>query len=260
MDGASGSNQPRLSVAIITLNEEANLGRTLQSLTFADEVVILDAGSTDRTTAIAAEYNARIFIQPWKGFAGQKNAALDKCTGDWILSLDADEVVTPELAQSIIKLLQGTPAHAAYFVGRRNLFLGRWLKHGGYYPDRKLRLLRNGSARFEGRAVHETLQFTGSTGTLAGDLLHYAYPTLQLYIEHMNRYSSLAAAQYAGTAPQLSSLEFLNGVVLNPVATFVYNYIVRLGMLDGREGLLQHLYHSAYVSWKYAKAWEAGRK
>lgn len=260
MDGASGSSRPRLSVAIITLNEEANLARTLQSLTFADEVIILDAASTDRTAAIAAEHKARFFTGPWKGFGTQKNAALDKCTGEWVLSLDADEVVTPELAASIQKLLDGEPAHAAWFVSRRNLFLGRWMKHGGYYPDRKLRLLRNGSARFEERAVHETLQFTGSTGNLEGDLVHYAYPTLRLYIEHMDRYSTLAAQQFEKRSTSLSAFNFLSGVLLNPVATFFYNYIVRLGVFDGREGLLQHLYHSVYVSWKYAKAWEAGRK
>ena len=260
MHGVSESNRQRLSVAIITLNEEANLARTLQSITFADEIVVLDAGSTDRTTAIAAEYGAHFFVEQWKGFGAQKNAALEKCSHGWILSLDADEVVSPELADSIRKLLEGTPRHAAYFVSRRNLFLGRWMKHGGYYPDRKLRLIRRGSARFEERAVHETLQFTGSTGVLAGDLIHHAYPTLAGYIEHMNRYSTLAAEQSGKKKSILSLVQFVTGVLLNPFATFIYNYIIRLGLLDGREGLLQHLYHSVYVSWKYAKIGEAGRK
>lgn len=260
MDGASESNRPRLSVAIITLNEEANLARTLASLTFADEVIILDAGSTDRTAAIAAEHGAHFFVEQWKGFGAQKNAALGKCTGEWVLSLDADEEVSPQLSASIRTTLDGKLAHAAYFVARRNLFLGRWMKHGGYYPDRKLRLIRRNSAAFEERAVHETLRFTGSTGTLEGDLIHHAYPTLELYLEHMERYSTLAAMQYLKKNSTASFPKFLNGVVLNPLATFFYNYILRLGLLDGREGLLQHIYHSVYVSWKYAKAWEAGRK
>jgi glycosyltransferase involved in cell wall biosynthesis len=259
MSGVSeSSNRPRLSVAIITLNEEANLARTLASVTFADQIVILDSGSTDRTAAIAAEHNASFFTEPWRGFGAQKNAALKKCNGDWILSLDADEVVSPELTQSIRKLLGTSTDHAAYFIARRNLFLGRWMKHGGYYPDRKLRLLRRDAAFFEERAVHETLQFSGNTGTLAGDLIHHAYPSLQVYIEHMDRYSTLAIAKQLNQ--RSSILSFLNGVVLNPLATFFYNYIVRLGIRDGREGLLQHLYHSVYVSWKYAKAWEAGRQ
>ncbi len=254
------SKRPRLSVAMITLNEEANLARTLRSVDFADEIIILDAGSTDLTANIAADFNAQFFHEPWKGFAAQKNAALAKCTGDWILSLDADEEVTAELRAAIEALLAGTPSHAAYFVARRNLFLGRWMKHGGYYPDRKLRMLRNGSAAFAERAVHETLAFTGSTGILGGDLVHHAYPDLQLYLEHMDRYSSLAAEQYLKTHPQTSLLAFLNGVAINPVVTFAYNYGLRLGLLDGREGLLQHLYHSVYVSWKYAKAWERSRR
>lgn len=249
-----------LSVAIITKNEEANLPRTLASVRWADEIVILDSGSTDRTEAIAREFGARFCDEPWKGFGAQKNSAIAKCTGDWVLALDADEEVSAELAREIQALLAGSPQHAGYFLARRNFFLGRWIRRGGYYPDPKLRLFRRGSAQFEERAVHETMRCSGSAGQLRGDLLHHAYPTLDAYIEHMNRYSALGAEQAVARGKiSRSTLAFLWNVFVVPVATFKYNYFLRLGFLDGREGFLLHLYHSAYVSWKYAKAWERSR-
>jgi hypothetical protein len=143
---------------------------------------------------------------------------------------------------------------------RRNFFLGRWIRHGGYYPDPKLRLFRRGGAQFEERAVHETIRRSGPAGRLRGDLIHHAYPTLDAYIEHMNRYSALGATQAVARGKTSRSIfTFLWNVFVIPVATFKYNYFLRLGFLDGREGLLLHLYHSVYVSWKYAKAWEKGQ-
>src|SRR6185312_14385982 len=173
-----------LSVAIITLNEERNLARTLASVRFADEIVIVDSGSTDRTLEIAREYSARVLPLPWRGFAAQKNYALDQCTGDWVLSLDADEELTPELQDQIRILLATHPPCDAYYLPRRNLFLGRWIKHGGFYPDAKLRLFRRGTTSFEERPVHEIVRVQGSTGTLDHDLIHHAYPTLHTYLEH----------------------------------------------------------------------------
>jgi glycosyltransferase involved in cell wall biosynthesis len=250
-----------LSIAIITLNEEANLPRTLASVAWADEIVVVDSGSTDSTRAIAQAQGARFVVGPWHGFAAQKNFALSLCTADWILSLDADEVVTPELAASIRKAVDAGSPRTAYSVARRNLFLGRWIRHGGYYPDRKLRLFRRGQATFRETPVHETVEFGGRVETLSGDLLHDAYPTLESYLEHMQRYSTLGAgiAMQRGRSGQTLP-GFLNGVLVKPIATFLYNYVLRAGFLDGREGLLLHLYHSAYVSWKYAKAWELARR
>lgn len=249
-----------ISVAIITKNEEANLRRTLQSVRWASETVIVDSGSTDRTPEIAREFGAKFMVEPWRGFGAQKNFAIALCTGEWVLALDADEEVSPDLAQEIQTLLAGTPDRDAYFLPRRNFFLGRWIRHGGYWPDPKLRLFRRGAAQFEERAVHETMQFSGPTGRLRGHLLHHAYPTLDSYIEHMNRYSTLGAGQaLANGKSSRGLLPFLWNVYVNPAATFQYNYILRGGFLDGREGLLLHLYHSVYVSWKYAKAWEQGR-
>ncbi len=249
-----------LSVAIVTLNEEANLLRTLASVAWADEIVIVDSGSTDDTRAIAQSYGARFITEPWRGFAAQKNFALSLCTSEWLLSLDADEAVTPELAASLQETIAASPSHTAYAVRRRNFFLGRWMRHGGYYPDAKLRLFPRGQGVFQETPVHETAAFAGTVHTIDGDLLHHAYPTLGSYLDHMQRYSTLGAdIAVARGRTGHGLLSFVNGVLLNPLATFIYNYVLRAGFLDGREGLLLHLYHSAYVSWKYAKAWERTR-
>ncbi|MGC2404253.1 MAG: glycosyltransferase family 2 protein, partial [Acidobacteriaceae bacterium] len=157
----------------------------------------------------------------------------------------------------IRELLEQDPPFDGYRLPRRNLFLGRWMRYGGFYPDRKLRLFRRGAAEFEVRPVHETLHFVGNAGQLKGDMVHDAYLTLEAYIAHMDRYSSLGAGYAVRQGKNCHALwPFLVNVVANPVATFIYNYFFRLGFLDGREGLLLHLYHSVYVSWKYAKAWE----
>ncbi|HEV2275393.1 MAG TPA: glycosyltransferase family 2 protein [Acidobacteriaceae bacterium] len=249
-----------LSVAIITRNEESNLERTLGAISWADEIVIVDSGSSDRTQEIARRFHARFFEEEWKGFARQKNSALDKCTSDWVLSLDADEAPSDQLAKEVWEVLHDEAALDGYSIPRRNLFLGRWIRFGGFYPDPKLRLFRRGSAEFERRPVHEKVHFVGKAGLLKGDLVHYAYPTLGSYIEHMDRYSTLGASLAADAGIRsLGPVSFLVNVVLNPIATFIYNYILRLGFLDGREGLLLHMYHSVYISWKYAKAWEMSR-
>src|SRR6202050_1838332 len=185
-----------LSVAIITRNEEANLGRTLGSVAWADEIVVVDSGSDDRTEEIARNFRSRFFLEEWKGFAAQKNSALEKCSCDWILSLDADETLSDELAKEIWELLDSDPPFDGYALPRRNLFLGRWMRFGGFYLDPQLRLFRRAAAELEPRPLHETLHFVGKAGRLSGDIVHDAYPTMAAYIEHMDRYSSLGA-EYA---------------------------------------------------------------
>ncbi len=283
-----------LSVVVITKNEETNIGRTLASVVnLADEVIVVDSGSTDRTLEIARSFGSKVkvFVEEWKGFARQKNSAIEKASGEWILSLDADEEVSAELAAEIRANLQppdtrtieryarrtddiveATQAYEeehgrtiadtkngmffAFFVPRKNFFLGRWVRFGGFYPDRKLRLVRRDIARFEDRAVHEDIKVAGPAGALRNPLLHHAYPTLTSYIEHMDRYSSLGAQM--AVEKDRSGFSLMD-VVVRPVATFFYNYVLRRGFLDGREGLLLHLYHATYVSWKYAKVWELSR-
>lgn len=249
-----------LSVCIITLNEEANLGRTLQSVqAIADEIIVVDSGSTDATVSIAQSFGAKVFVEPWKGFPRQKNSSLQKAGCDWILSLDADEELSPELAASIKTLLDSgsAPQFNGYTMNRRNLYFGRWIKHSGYYPDPKLRLIKRGSAEFELRDVHEDLKMPGPLGHLHGDMIHHAYPTLESFIEHANRYSSLGAGMVA--RERKVGFSFVN-IVLRPAVRFFWSYIFRGGFLDGREGLMVLMTHAAYVSWKYAKAWEISRK
>ncbi|HVJ04264.1 MAG TPA: glycosyltransferase family 2 protein [Candidatus Saccharimonadales bacterium] len=250
-----------LSIAVVACNEAANIGRTLESVKWADEIVVVDSGSTDDTIKIAESYGARVISEPWKGYGGQMNSALDHCRSEWLFSLDADEVMTPELAGEIRTLLAGEPKFDAYWTPRLNLIFGRWIRHGGFYPDRKLRLFRKGVARLEENTEpHTTPKTTVPTGKLKHDLLHYQYPTVALYIEHMDRYSSQSVPLVLRKGRTSRSLAaFVFNIVVNPTAMFLKNYIFRLGFLDGREGLLVNLYHSAYVSWKYAKAWERSR-
>ena len=254
--------RPRLSVAIVAKNEEANLRRTLPSVaSLADEIVLVDSGSTDGTVALAQSFGVRVLHQEWRGYGAQVNNALRACTGEWVFSLDADEAFSPALADEIKQLLNQQPAYAAYWTPRLNYFLNRPMLHGGLYPDRKLRLFRKGIAwAREDTEPHATPKYEGRTGRLKNNLLHYAYPTLTAYLEHMNRYSSASVPLVLERGRRSRSLPaFLWNTILNPLATFAYNYGLRGGFLDGREGLLLHLYHSCYVSWKYSKAWEQAR-
>jgi glycosyltransferase involved in cell wall biosynthesis len=248
-----------LTVAIVAMNEEANLGRTLASVRWADEIVLVDSGSTDRTCDIAREYGAKVITKSWEGFLVQKNFAFENSAQDWILSLDADEEVTPELREEICQAIGKPTAVSGYWIPRKNLFMGKWIKYGGFYPDPKLRLFRRGRAAMTGSEPHpriDMVEATDSTAHLNNAMIHYAYPTLSGYLDHMNSYSSTGAR--AASAKGHRGFNILN-IVVRPLATFVYNYFVRLGFLDGREGLLLHLYHSVYVSHKYAKAWELAR-
>jgi glycosyltransferase involved in cell wall biosynthesis len=273
----------KLSVCIITLNEEANISRTLKSVQplVADgqgEIIVVDSGSTDKTVEIAKSLGAKVFVEPWKGFAAQKNSALDKAQGEWVFSLDADEEVTNELAKAISLSLEflekkelnngdGYWLHNqvgikdpdrtdGFTIRRRNFFLGRPLRWGGFYPDAKLRLVRRPLAKFESRSVHEDMMIMSEPAEIWTPILHHAYPTLSGYIEHMNKYSSLGAEMEIEKGRGGFSL--IN-IVIRPWLTFIYNYFSRLGFLDGKEGLLLHIYHAVYVSWKYAKVWELGR-
>lgn len=249
-------------MVLITHNEEGNLPRTLQSVMplvrdGRGEIIVVDSGSTDGTVEIAQSYGAKVSVETWKGFAAQKNSAIDKASMDWVLQLDADEVLEPELAGEIEVALQSDSGVRGFWIPRKNFFLGRWIRHGGFYPDPKLRLVRHGAGLFEECGAHPTMKVSGPTGKFSHALLHDAYPTLRGYIDHMNSYSSMGA-EVAVTRGR-RGFSFAD-IVIRPTLTFIYNYFVRLGFLDGREGLLLHLYHSVYVSWKYAKAWELARK
>src|ERR1700679_2821816 len=220
-----------LSVALITLNEEDNLSRTLASVRFADEIVVVDSGSTDRTVEIAKSFKTKVFLEDWKGFALQKNSAIDKCTGTWVLSLDADEELTEELQAEIRSMLEvderTAPAVDGYRLRLRHVFLGRWMRYGGYYPDLKLRLFRrvtgSGATHFTDRPVHESVTVAGRVETMEKDFLHHGYPNLEVYLEHMNRYSTLGARIVAEKGKISRSLPaFFWNAVFGPKLTFFY--------------------------------------
>jgi len=250
-----------ISVAIVAMDEETNIGRTLASVRWADEIVLVDSGSKDRTCEIAREHGAQVTVEPWRGYVAQKQFAIELCTKDWVLLLDADEEVSPGLAEEIRAAIARPEAASGYRLPRKNLFLGRWIRHGGFYPDPKLRLFRRGQGFVTGHDPHDRCELKPNPPQriqqFTNPLIHYTYPTLTLYLNHMNRYSSLGAQ--LAIAKGHRRFSFIN-IVLRPLGTFVYNYFIRLGYLDGREGLLLHLYHAGYVSWKYAKAWELSRK
>jgi len=249
---------PKLSVAIITYNEEANIRRTLESVTWADEIVVVDSGSTDGTLTICREYTDKIIHQDWLGFAMQKNAAIDRTTGDWVLSLDADEPIEPLLAREIRDIMASSAAQDGYLIPRRTFFLGKEIRHGGWYPDYNLRLFRNGRGRFEDRVVHEAIRVQGTVGRTGYAILHYAYPDLASYMSSINKYSSLAVSVMAERGIGGFKTTWVN-ILLRPLFTFLLRYIFRMGFLDGKHGLVLNIYHSYYVFAKYAKAWEFAR-
>lgn len=252
----------KFSIALITLNEEATLPSTLESIMplvrdGRGEIIVVDSGSTDRTVEIAKSFGAQVFSESWKGFAAQKNSAMEKGSGEWVLQLDADEALEPQLNQEVLSSIEADGNKVGFYIPRKNFFLGRWIKHGGFYPDPKLRLIRRGAGKFEEYGAHPTIKVNGPTGELQHALIHNAYPTLRGYIDHMNSYSSSGAELAVANGHR--SFNLLN-IVVRAKLTFIYNYFVRLGFLDGREGFLLHAYHAVYVSWKYAKAWELSRK
>ncbi|MBI4637827.1 MAG: glycosyltransferase family 2 protein [Candidatus Rokubacteria bacterium] len=242
----------RLSVVVIAWNEEERLRDCLGSVGWADEVVVVDAESGDKTVQIAREFTDHVLIRPWGGFADQKNFALGQASGDWVLSLDADEEVSPELREEIVALLLGGAAHDGYAIPRRNLFWGAWVRHGRLYPDWQLRLFRRGHGRFVPRAVHESAQVDGPVGRLRSPLLHRSYRDVSDFLERMNRYSSLAAEE-AVRAGQRASVRDL---VLRPLGRFVSMYLVSGGCLDGWRGFLLAVLYSYYVFIRTAKIWE----
>jgi glycosyltransferase involved in cell wall biosynthesis len=248
-----------LSVAIITYNEQANIRRTLESVKWAGEIIVVDSGSTDDTVSICREYTDKVFHRDWQGYGNQKNFAIDQSSGEWVLSLDADEPVEPALADEIRVIISKPGSLDGYRIPRKTFFLGRWIRHGGWYPDYNLRLFRKGKGRFDERMVHEAVRVEGTIGRTRHAIEHYAYPDLESYLSTINKYSSLAVRVMAQKKIDPFKTSWIN-ILFRPMFTFLLKYFFRLGFLDGKHGLVLNLFHAYYVFAKYAKAWEHRQK
>jgi glycosyltransferase involved in cell wall biosynthesis len=244
---------PKLTVTVITRNESANLGAALASVSWADEIVVVDSESTDDTAAIARQHSARVETRPWPGYSAQKNYAASTASHDWILSLDADERVTPALAAEIRALLAAEPARRGYRVPRISHYLGRWIRGTDWYPDYQLRLYDRRAAEWNGRRVHESVRLSaGEPGQLKHDLQHYPYRDISDHLATIDRYTTLAAEQIQaeGRTPSLAAVAF------HPPFAFFRNYVLRGGFRNGGAGLIVSVLNSYYVFLKLAKARE----
>jgi glycosyltransferase involved in cell wall biosynthesis len=247
---------PSLSVIVITCNESARLRACLESVAFADELVVVDSGSTDDTVAIARAMGARVLETPdWPGFGPQKNRALDLATGDWIFSIDADERVTSRLRAAIESAIaQG--GFPGYSVSRYSSYCGQYMNHSGWYPDRVVRLVRRGSGRFSDSLVHESLCVQGAVGRLEGELLHESYSDFDSVLDKINRYSSAGAQGLHNRGVRGSFGKALG----HGLWAFLRTYVFKRGFLDGRLGLALAISNAESTYYRYLKLWLMQRK
>jgi len=238
---------PRVSVIIIALNQEDNIVPCLETVRWADDIVIVDSGSEDRTLERARDFTDRIFTISWPGFGAAKNYALDQARGDWIFSLDTDERVSEALREEILAAVRTDGQFAGYKVPRKNYFGGRWVKRLGWYPDYTLRLFQKGNGRFRERAVHEEVLVNGPVGFLQHPLDHYSYDSVSDYLARQDRYARLAAQEMLreGRQPRAGELFW------RPCSHFFKLYVLRLGFLEGRLGYTLALLSSLYNFLKY---------
>jgi (heptosyl)LPS beta-1,4-glucosyltransferase len=241
-----------VSVTIITRNESANIAAALESVAWADEIIVVDAESTDNTVDIARRYTSSVIVRPWPGYVAQKNFAAEQAAHDWILSLDADERVTPALAAEIRRVMERPPAAAGYRIPRVTYHLGRWIRSTDWYPDSQLRLYDRRRARFTGRYVHESVKADGPVANLQNELQHFAYRDIAHHLQVMDRYTTLAARQMFEEGRRASWVD----VLIHPRLAFLRNYLLRGGFRDGMPGLIVSVMNSYYVSLKFAKLWE----
>jgi glycosyltransferase involved in cell wall biosynthesis len=240
----------KISATIITYNEERNIARALESLRCADEVLVVDSGSSDRTLEIAEKLGAKVIDSPWPGYAKQKNLAAERASNDWILSIDADESLSEALEAEIWRLKKNGPQFDAYTMPRLARYLGRWIHHSGWYPDRKVRLYDRKNAEWVGEFVHESVRVKGRIGHLESNLLHFTCESLSEHLKTMDRYTTLAAEQLLASKQNPS----WGRLVFEPPWTFCRTYFLELGFLDGVEGLAIANMAALYNFVKYAKA------
>jgi glycosyltransferase involved in cell wall biosynthesis len=246
----------KLSVCIITFDEARNIRDCLESVKWADEIVVVDSGSTDATLEICRAYTDRIFVLDWAGNVAQKNRAVDHATNEWVLSIDADERVSPRLRAEIEGILAADPEHAGYTMPRLTWYVDRWIRHGTWYPDRKLRLFARSRGRFTGLDPHDRVEVRGTVGRLANDLLHYSYRDIAHHVDRSNRYTTTMAAFKEARGVRFP----LGRMVCYPPAKFFKMYVLRQGFRDGVSGFVVAVLGSVYEFLKYAKLWELKRK
>jgi glycosyltransferase involved in cell wall biosynthesis len=248
--------RPGVSAIVITRNEERNIAGCLASVSWADEIVVVDAESADRTSELARAFTQNVIVAPWEGFAAAKNLALRHTTCEWAFWIDADERASPELGKEVAGLVRGEGAapHDGYEVARRAFFIGKWIRHCGWYPGYVVRLFRKGAGVFTRTRVHERLELRGSTGRLSNDLEHYTDETLYHYFTKLNSYTTLAAQDANEGGKRSSVLDLL----ARPAYMFFRMYFLRLGFLDGAHGLTLSLLSASYVFAKHAKLRELG--
>jgi len=243
---------PKCSVTIITLNEAEHIGAAIDSVTWADEIVVVDCGSGDATTEIARAKGATVVHRDWSGWIDQKNFAAERAANDWIFSLDADERVPQPLAGEIRELLSGEPPMRGYRVPRVTFHLGRWIRTTDFYPDYQTRLYDRRAARWRGKYVHESVSVDGPVGRFRHDLEHYSFRDLRDHLDRVNRYTTLAARQMHEGGRRAGLFD----LVIHPPAAFLRNYLLRLGILDGTPGLIISVINTYSVFLKFAKLWE----
>ena len=250
---ANREGDSRIAVVIITKNEEQNIGACLESVQWADEKIVIDAESRDRTVELARACGAKVSVRPWPGFGLQKNFGMEQASSDWILILDADERVTDELRREISDCLNGwtTGAPVAYRIPRRNFFYGAWVRGGGVYPDYQVRLFRRGMARYNDVAVHENLLVDGEIGTLAGHLDHYTERSIHDHFRKFGLYTTLAAQEKSKSVQEVRAADLL----VRPLVVFFKTYLAKEGYRDGVRGLIVCTFASMYTFVKYAKLW-----
>ncbi|MBI3398713.1 MAG: glycosyltransferase family 2 protein [Deltaproteobacteria bacterium] len=245
----------KLSVTIITLNEESNIRLCLESVKWADEILVSDSGSSDKTVEICKEYGAKVFIDQWLGFGKQKNLIAGRAQNNWILNIDADERITPDLRAEIETALSNGE-YQGYYISRKNFFGDTWIRHCGWHPDYNLRLYRKDKGRFNERDVHEAVQIDAKAGYLKAPLEHYTYKNISDYLRRMDRYSTLAAEEMLKNGKSAGLLD----LTFRPCFTFFKIFFLQKGFLEGYNGVILSGLYSAYTFSKYAKLWEMSGK
>lgn len=245
----------KISAVIITKDEEKNIRRTLDSIGWVDEIVIVDQFSRDKTPEICRAGGCRVFQQEMKGFGAQKQFGVDQACHDWILSIDADEVVTEELKKSIQSVLSTNPDESGFYIYRRNNYLGKWIRHCGWYVP-ILRLFRKSRGGFDNRRVHESVRVPGKTGVLKGDLLHYTYKDIFNQLEKMNLYSGIDRGEIEKREIRINRINAFWYLFLKPIAVFIRKYFLLSGFREGTHGLVLSCFAAFGVFLNYAKLWE----